>query len=97
MNNTERVSLETNANKKVSDVGLVGFILSLVNIITGFIPVFGWIICLLGLIFCIVGTVKANKEKSPIALPLVGLVVSVLSVFLVSFYSITCAEMCSSL
>lgn len=97
MNNTEHVSIDVSPKKKVNDIGLAGFILAMVNIFSGVIPVLGWLIWLLGLIFCIIGTVKANKEKSPITLPLVGLIVSVLSIFLILFYSITCAAMCSSL
>ncbi len=64
------------ANQKNS-MGVAGFVLALVALLTSWIPVLGWIIWLLGLIFSIIGVTRKPK-----GLAIAGLIISLIGVII---------------
>lgn len=62
-----------------NNIGLAGFIISIVGFFVGWIPIFGWLIWLVGLVLSIVGLFKKPK-----GLAIAGLVISlILFIFLI--------------
>ena len=82
--NTPGQTIIINQQEKSSNgVGIAGFVLSIIALITGWIPVFGWIIWVLGLILSFVGVFK-----NPKGLAIAGLVVSLIGLlFLVIVFA----------
>lgn len=57
---TQTVIIEQKAPKK-NGIGLAGFILALIALLTDWIPVLGWIVWALGAIFSIIGLFKKPR------------------------------------
>lgn len=75
MDVNNEVVQSTKANK--NPFGVTGFILSLVALLTCWIPFFGWIVWILGLIFSSIGVAKKNKRGLAVAGFVIGLVIFV--------------------
>ncbi|NJN28117.1 MAG: hypothetical protein HC819_20170 [Cyclobacteriaceae bacterium] len=66
-------------SKQTNGIGTAGFVLALIAIFLGWIPILGWIIWFLGLILSFVGVFKTPK-----ALAIAGLVISLIGVILLT-------------
>jgi hypothetical protein len=67
-----------------NNMGLTGFILSLVALFFGWIPVFGWIVWTLGVIFSTVGVFR-----SPKGLSIAGLAISLVgAIMMLAFFAL---------
>lgn len=64
--------------KEKNNVGLAGFIISLIALFYGWIPIFGWMIWFAGFILCLIGLAKYPK-----ALAISGLIISVFSILFI--------------
>ena len=67
---TQTIIIEQKETKKNS-LGLAGFILAIIALLTGWIPVLGWIVWALGALFSFIGIFK-----SPRGFAIAGLIIS---------------------
>lgn len=59
--NNNQTVININSVPQKNTIGLIGFILSIVNIIASFLPYIGFVIWLLGAIFSIIGLFRAPR------------------------------------
>lgn len=61
--------------KEKNEMGLAGFIVSIVGLLFGWVPFFGWILWIVGLVLSIIGVTKQPKGYA-----IAGIVISLVSV-----------------
>lgn len=69
--------MNTISKQNTTTLGLIGFIISLVSLVTIFIPLFGLVIWITGIIFSIIGV--SNKKKG---FAIAGLIISFSWIFI---------------
>lgn len=77
--NSRPLFIQQKANQS-NEIGIAGFVLSVIAIFVGWIPFLGWFVWLLGLVLSFIGIFKAPKGFA-----IAGLIISLLGIVLLIF------------